>query len=148
MASEAALLVVAAQTGFLDGPRVLANMALDSWVPRRFAALSERLTTQNGIVLMGLASLAALLYTGGNVQHLVVMYSINVFVTFSLSLFGMTKLTLRERKRTFAWVRELLLFMIGFALVRVVLAITVFESFSSGDGSRWWSPGGCWAYAF
>ncbi|MEK6799170.1 MAG: APC family permease [Planctomycetota bacterium] len=132
LASEAALLVVAAQTGFLDGPRVLANMALDSWVPRRFAALSERLTTQNGIVLMGLASLAALLYTGGNVQHLVVMYSINVFVTFSLSLFGMTKLTLRERKRTFAWVRELLLFMIGFALCAVVLAITVFEKFLFG----------------
>ncbi len=58
--SEGALLVVAAQTGFLGGPRVLANLALDSWVPRRFAALSERLTTRNGIVLMGVASLAAL----------------------------------------------------------------------------------------
>ena len=63
--SEAALLVVAAQAGFLDGPRVLANMAVDSWVPHRFAALSERLTTQNGILLMGGAALAALLYTGG-----------------------------------------------------------------------------------
>ena len=65
--SEAMLLVVAAQAGFLDGPRVLANMAVDSWVPHRFAALSERLTTQNGIVLMGGAALAALLYTGGDV---------------------------------------------------------------------------------
>ncbi|HSZ83717.1 MAG TPA: APC family permease, partial [Polyangia bacterium] len=64
--SEGILLVVAAQAGFLDGPRVLANMAVDHWVPRRFAALSDRLTTQNGIVLMGAASLAALLYTGGD----------------------------------------------------------------------------------
>src|SRR5262249_53220916 len=42
--SEGLLLVVAAQAGFIDGPRVLANMAVDSWVPHRFAALSERLT--------------------------------------------------------------------------------------------------------
>ena len=83
------LLVVAAQAGFLDGPRVMANMAVDSWLPHRFAALSERLTTQNGIVLMGAASLAALLYTHGDVGKLVVMYSINVFLTFSLSMFGM-----------------------------------------------------------
>ena len=61
--SEAMLLVVAAQAGFIDGPRVLANMAVDSWVPHRFAALSERLTTQNGILLMGAAALAALIYT-------------------------------------------------------------------------------------
>ena len=86
--SEGALLVVAAQAGFIDGPRVLANMAVDSWMPRRFAALSERLTTQNGILLMGAASLAALLYTRGDVGQLVVMYSINVFLTFSLSMFG------------------------------------------------------------
>src|SRR5262245_43520986 len=89
--SEGALLVGAAQTGFIDGPRVLANMANDSWMPRRFAALSERLTTQNGIVLMTAAALGALAYTGGNVQHLVVMYSINVFLTFSLSTFAMLR---------------------------------------------------------
>ena len=51
--SEGGLLVVAAQAGFIDGPRVLANMAVDSWAPHRFAALSERLTTHNGIILMG-----------------------------------------------------------------------------------------------
>ena len=89
MMSEGILLVVAAQAGFIDGPRVLANMAVDSWVPRRFAALSDRLTTHNGIVLMGATSLAALLYTKGDVGTLVVMYSINVFLTFSLSMFGM-----------------------------------------------------------
>ena len=56
--AEAMLLVVAAQAGFLDGPRVLANMAVDSWVPHRFVALSERLTTGNGILLMsGAASM-------------------------------------------------------------------------------------------
>ena len=39
--------------GFLDGPRVLSNMAIDSWVPHRFSLLSDRLVTQNGILVMG-----------------------------------------------------------------------------------------------
>jgi len=43
--SEAAILFVAAQTGFLDGPRVMSNMALDRWLPSRLALLSDRLVT-------------------------------------------------------------------------------------------------------
>ena len=50
--SEAAILLVAAQTGFLDGPRVLSNMALDRWFPSRFSFLSDRLVTHNGILLI------------------------------------------------------------------------------------------------
>ena len=65
LVAEAALLFVAAQAGFLDGPRVLANMALDSWVPHRFSQLSDRLVTKNGVFLMGVAAVAALLYTRG-----------------------------------------------------------------------------------
>ncbi len=53
LVSEGALLFVAAQTGFLDGPRVMANMALDNWMPTQFAALSERLTMRNGVYLHG-----------------------------------------------------------------------------------------------
>ena len=61
----------------------MANMATDAWLPRRFSALSERLTMQNGVLLMGVASLILLIYTNGSVSALVVMYSINVFLTFS-----------------------------------------------------------------
>ncbi len=91
LVSEAALLFVAAQTGFIDGPRVMGNMAVDSWFPHRFAQLSSRLTMQNGVFLMGLASIAVLVYTRGNVTALLIMYSINVFVTFSLSQLGMLR---------------------------------------------------------
>jgi amino acid transporter len=129
--AEATLLVVAAQAGFLDGPRVLANMAVDSWVPHRFAALSERLTTQNGILLMGGAALAALLYTRGTVSHLIVMYSINVFVTFSLSMFAMLRFWARGRRRP-EWKTRLGLFAAGFGLCVTILAITVYEKFGEG----------------
>src|SRR5436190_15650445 len=54
LVSEGALLFVAAQTGFVDGPRTLAAMAVDEWVPKRFKNLSERLVTQNGVLTMGL----------------------------------------------------------------------------------------------
>ena len=66
MASSGALLLIAAQTGFFGGPRVLANMAVDRWMPTRFATLSDRLVTQNGVLLMGGAALrAAVLHRGG-----------------------------------------------------------------------------------
>jgi amino acid transporter len=131
--SEAMLLVVAAQAGFLDGPRVLANMAVDSWVPHRFAALSERLTTQNGILLMGGAALAALVYTAGDVSHLVVMYAINVFLTFSLSMAAMLKLWLgRENRGRPERRRRIALFAAGLALCATILAVTVTEKFTEG----------------
>jgi len=132
--SEGALLVVAAQAGFTDGPRVLGNMAVDSWVPHRFAGLSDRLTTQNGIMLMGVASLAALLYTRGEIGTLVLMYSINVFITFSLSMFAMMRFWLRARHQRGPepWLRRSLTFALGFVLCVAILAIAILERFTRG----------------
>lgn len=70
--SEAMLLLVAAQAGFLDGPRVIANMALDRWFPTRFAVLSDRLVTKNGVLFMGIAALILMLVTRGSIQILIV----------------------------------------------------------------------------
>jgi hypothetical protein len=83
---------------------------------------------------MGVSSLAALLYTGGDVGKLVVMYSINVFLTFSLSLFGMTKKTIAERKSMplGSWLKRLSTFLVGFLLCAVILVITVAEKFGEG----------------
>lgn len=132
MFSAAALLVVAAQAGFVDGPRVLANMAIDSWVPRRFASLSERLTTQNGILLVGGAALAALLYTRGSVQLLVVMYSINVFLTFSLSMLSMLVDTWKQRRTLRSFRADFVLFKTGLILCVTILTFTVIDKFASG----------------
>ena len=143
--SEGALLFVAAQTGFVDGPRVMANMAIDSWLPHRFSALSERLSMRNGVVLMGGASIGALLYTSGDlfpaatvatgadVSKLVVMYSINVFLTFSLSEFGMSKFWIQHRKEhAKEWKRHLPVHLTGLTLCVTILAVTVGEKFGEG----------------
>jgi amino acid transporter len=130
--SEGALLFVGAQTGFIDGPRVMSNMAIDSWFPHRFASLSERLTTQNGVLLMGGASIVLLLYTRGVISHLVVMYSINVFLTFSISQIGMCTYFIRNRKRDNTWKKHLPVHIIGFLLCFTILIITCYEKFQEG----------------
>ena len=131
MATEAALLFVAAQSGFLSGPRTLSNLALDSWVPHRFSALSERLTTQNGTLLMAAASACALLYTGGDVRALIVMYSINVFLTFSISMLSMTIDAFKRRDRP-GRAGRLGLFGTGLVVCGMILAVTVYEKFGQG----------------
>ena len=121
MLSATALLFIAAQAGFLDGPRVLANMALDRWFPARFATLSDRFVAQNGILLMGGAAILVLLAARGSVALLVVLYSINVFITFSLSQLGMARHWLKERATTPAWKRKFAINGIGFCLCAFIL---------------------------
>ncbi len=126
------LLFVAAQTGFLGGPRILANMATDSWVPRRFAQLSDRLVTSNGVWLMGFAAFATLAYTRGSVDRLVVMYAINVFVTFSLTMLGMSRHWIQVRRQGPQWKGNLLLHGTGLLVCVSILIITIYEKFEEG----------------
>ena len=130
--SEGALLLVAAQAGFIDAPRVMANMAVDSWLPHRFAAFSERLTMQNGVMMVGGAAFLLLIYTHGSISALVVMYSINVFLTFSLSEFGMSKFFITHRKKEKEWKKHLSVHLTGLTLCLTILTITVFEKFLEG----------------
>jgi amino acid transporter len=130
--SEGLLLFVAAQTGFIDGPRVMANMAVDSWFPKKFAALSERLTMRNGVLVMGLAALLLMIGTNGSISFLIIMYAINVFLTFSLSQIGMAKFTVKNRKKKEHWMRYLLIFVIGFILCFTILTVTIYEKLGQG----------------
>jgi hypothetical protein len=130
--SEAVLLFIAAQAGFLDGPRVLANMALDRWFPTQFANLSDRFVTQNGILLMGAAAFVMMWFTKGSVDALVVLYSINVFITFSLSQLGMVVHWWQERTREAQWGRKLAINGFGFCLTTFILISLTVIKFSEG----------------
>ena len=130
--SEGALLIVGAQAGFVDGPRVMATMAVDRWFPHRFSLLSERLTMQNGVLMMGLGAMIILFYTGGSISALVVMYSINVFLTFSLSQFGMTRFYVMNRKTEKKWRQRIAVHSLGLVLCLTILCVTVFEKFLEG----------------
>lgn len=131
LAFAALLLFVAANTGFLGGPAVLANMAVDRWMPHQFSQLSDRLVTQDGVVVMGVAAIGALWITGGEVHLLVVLYSINVFLTFSLCLAGLCRywLTHRNEKR---WLFGLCQSLLGLAVTFSILLVTLVEKFADG----------------
>jgi len=130
--SEAAILFVAAQTGFLDGPRVLSNMALDRWFPSKFAMLSDRLVTQKGVLLMGLSAIAMMIFTQGQVGFLIVLYSINVFITFVLSQLGMSRHWISKRHQLPNWKRKLLVSGTGFIFCMFILISMVILKFNHG----------------
>jgi amino acid transporter len=130
--SEALILLVAAQTGFLDGPRVLSNMAMDGWMPSRFAIISDRLVTQNGILLMGIASLILVYLSKGSVVFMLVLYSMNVFFTFSMSQLGMVRHWWLERRMEKTWKSKIIINGIGLLLTSSILTAFVILKFHEG----------------
>ncbi len=130
--TEGALLFVAAQTGFVDGPRVLATMATDRWLPRRFSNLSGRLVTQDGVLAMGLAAILILIGTEAHVSVLVVLYAINVFITFTLSQLGMSVHWWQSRHEERRWQHKLLINGVGCLFTASILLITVTMKFYEG----------------
>jgi len=120
-------LFAAANTGFLGRPAVLANMAPDSWVPHQHRYLSTRLATRRGILLMGLCALGILVVTRSSVAILVVLYSINVFLTFSLSLLGICVYWWQHRRNDRRWLHRLALSFLGLFVTFSILLITLIE---------------------
>ncbi len=122
MISAAALLIAAAQAGFVGGPRVVANMAVDGWMPRKYAALSERLTTGNAVLIMAYGAVLAIIVTGGGIEQLVVVYAISVFLTFFLSMLGMLRFWVRMKRGSPKRRRRIALFATAAFVCGLVLA--------------------------
>lgn len=133
LASSAVLLFIAAQTGFFGGPRVLANMAVDRWMPTRFATLSDRLVTQNGVLIMGLAALLVVYCTQSSVDTIVVLYSINVFITFTLSQLGMVRHWWQDRAKEPKWRQKMCINGFGLLLTGgILVSLCVVKFFEGG----------------
>ncbi|MFH1050099.1 MAG: APC family permease [bacterium] len=130
--SEAAILIVAAQAGFLDGPRILSNMATDKWMPSGFAMLSDRLVTRNGILLMGLFAVLIVIITKGSLVLLVLLYSINVFITFILTESGMVRHWWQVRKTEKKWMKKLSVNATALLLDTFILTFIIIFKFNEG----------------
>ena len=131
LALEAGLLFVAANAGFASGPNVLANMAVDNWVPNRFRHLSNRLVVQNGLLFFGFLALGILFITVGRVSLLIVLYSINVFITFSLSLLGIAVYWAKHRK-TQNWKWHFILSSFACLVTTSILCVILYYKFRAG----------------
>jgi len=134
MVFAATLLLVAASSGFLGGPAVLAWMAIDKWAPHSFAHLSNKLVAQNGVLTMGVAASILLLFTGGQVHSLVVLYSINVFLTFSLSITGLVRYNFSHRRERppIKWLTDTVISMIALLVAGSILVTLFIAKFSQG----------------
>jgi amino acid transporter len=128
--ATALILFLAANTSFNAFPRLAAILAEDGYFPRQFSFRGDRLAYSWGIVL--LAAIAGLLYAAfeGNTTGLIPLYSVGVFVCFTLSQIGMV----RHWVRTHAggWLRRAAVNGFGAVLTAVVLAIVVTEKFIGG----------------
>jgi len=103
-------------------------------MPRRFAQLSDRLVTKNGIFLMGTGAVAVLLYSKGQSDLLVLMYSINVFLTFTLTELGMSRywITTRHEPEHANWLRNLAIHGTGLTMCLSILIVSIVEKFTEG----------------
>src|SRR5918912_1643557 len=122
-ASAVLLLILAADTGFADFPRLLALLARDGYLPAAFAARGLRLGFSNGIVLVSLISALLIVAFQASVAGLVPLFTVGAFLTFTLSQAGMVRHWWRQRGAGWHW--HLAVNAIGAVTTTVVLAVVL-----------------------
>ena len=130
---EAGILLLGANTGFLGGPAVLSNMAVDKWLPGLFSSLSSRLVRQNAVLFFGAGSILIVALLDGHVEDLVILYSTSVFLTFSITLFALMRHWFQKRKTEKSWFRKCFIAFLGCFVCVIILCITVIEKISGGS---------------
>lgn len=124
------ILIMAANTSFADFPRLASFQAADNFMPRQLVKRGHRLQFSNGIVMLALAATGLLVATNAKVEHLIPMYAIGVFLSFTLSQSGMARHHLRMREPK--WRYGLFVNGMGAALSLVVLAVFTVTKFAKG----------------
>ncbi|MGH9086437.1 MAG: amino acid permease [Acidimicrobiales bacterium] len=124
------ILVMAANTGFADFPRLASFQAGDSFLPRQMTKRGHRLVYSNGIVVLAASAMVLVVATQAVVTRLIPLYAIGVFTGFTLSQAGMTRHHLRRREP--GWQRGLLVNGVGAVLSLVVAVIIAVTKFADG----------------
>jgi amino acid transporter len=125
-----AILILAANASYQGFPRLLATIAHDRFAPRQFRHLGNRLAYSNGIVV--LAALAVVLIVGfkANVNSLVHLYVVGVFIAFTLSQTGMVHYWRRHREPR--WLHRAAINATGAVLCGLVTLIVIVTKFREG----------------
>ncbi len=129
-ASTALILFLAANTSFNAFPRLAALLAEDGYMPRQFSFRGDRLAFSWGIVLLAAIAALVLAAFGGETHALVPLYSVGVFVCFTLSQGGMVRLWYREHAA--GWLGRAGINAIGAVLTFVVLVVVASVKFVDG----------------
>ena len=121
------ILVLAANTGFADFPRLANLQAGDSFLPRQLTKRGHRLVFSNGILALAGAAAVLVVVSGAEVTRLIPLYAISVFTGFTLSQAGMTKHHVRKREKGF--VRGILANGVGAVISGAIVLIVVVTRF-------------------
>ena len=122
-AFTALILFLAANTSYNAFPRLGAILARDGFMPRQFSFRGDRLAFTSGIIVLSVVAIALIVIFGGDTHALIPLYSVGVFISFSISQSGMVRHWLRERDGR--WRTKLLINGFGMVLTAVV-AVVVF----------------------
>src|SRR5215216_6115212 len=121
--STALILVLAANTSYADFPRLASLLSRDRFLPRQFSSRGDRLVFSNGIVALGVFAALLVIVFDAREQAMLPLYAIGVFISFTLSQYGMVRHWLREREP--GWRTSAIINAIG-AVLTVIVA-TKFE---------------------
>ena len=83
------ILYLAANTSYNGLPPLLSILAKDKYVPRYLGYRGERLSYSNGIILLTIAAGLLIWLFNGNVDHLISLYAIGVFLSFTIAQLGL-----------------------------------------------------------
>jgi amino acid transporter len=128
--SAALILFLACNTSFNAFPRLAAILAKDDCMPRQFAFRGDRLAFSWGIVILAAVSIAMLWAFDASVDALIPLYSVGVFICFTLSQAGMVIHWRKERSSGWAW--RSVVNGVGAVLTGVVFLVVAYEKFDAG----------------
>ncbi len=124
------ILVLASNTAFADFPRLSYFLSRDRFLPRQFAQRGDRLVFSNGVVALGIFSALLVVAFGAREQALLHLYAVGVFMSFTLSQFGMVQRW--RRMKTPGWQRNAAINLMGATVTGVVLVVIASTKFLEG----------------
>lgn len=130
MAGIAIILVIAANTPFVGLPILLSLMARDGYAPRYFKNLGDRLVYSAGIWTLSIISLVLILVFRGDTHSMLPLYAIGVFISFSLTGFGLAKHCIESKPKSYY--RDLIIFAFGGTISFLVFMIFLITKFTEG----------------
>ncbi|HEV8699005.1 MAG TPA: APC family permease [Candidatus Limnocylindrales bacterium] len=130
--STAVLLILAANTAFADFPRLSSILARDGFLPRVFQFRGDRLAFSYGIVVLAVIAVLLVVAFGGSVTNLIPLYTVGVFVAFTLSQSGMVRRWRRLRNEVPGWRRRAFINGIGAVTTGVVAVEVAAAKFALG----------------
>jgi amino acid transporter len=121
--ATAAILILAANTAFADFPRLASILATDRFMPRQLINRGDRLVLSNGVVILSVLAALLVVVFRADLNRLIQLYLVGVFVSFTLSQTGMV---LRWRKvREPGWQRSIVINAIGAVMTGIVLCVVI-----------------------